>query len=97
MLHDAARRVVFCGDALKIDFDADGTAQRISTHKAYHKQIPLSRGEAQRYRDVFARLDFIAAFTPFEYATGLDTAAALRLFDDMIEGPSDTRPRPIVR
>ena len=90
ILYDAERRAVFCGDALKIDFDADGTAQRISCHKAYHKQIPLSRGEAQRYREVFAKLDFTAAFTPFECATNIDTKAALALLDDVIEGPPHT-------
>ena len=97
ILHDAERRAVFAGDALKIDFDPDGTAQRISCHKAYHKQIPLSRGEAQRYRDVFARLDFTSVFTPFEYATDLTTAAALELLDQVIEGPPFTRPVPILR
>ncbi len=97
ILHDAERRAVFCGDALKIDFDPDGTAQRISCHKAYPQQIPLSRAEAMRYRDVFARLDFTAAFTPFEYATGLDTRAALALLDDVIAGPPHTRPIPILR
>ena len=97
VLHDAGRRAVFCGDALKIDFDPDGTAQRISCHKAYHKQIPLSRDEAQRYRDVFARLDFTSAFTPFEYATDLNTAAALKLLDAVIVGPPFTHPIPIAR
>ena len=97
ILYDAERRAVFCGDALKIDFDADGTAQRISCHKAYHKQIPLSRDEARRYRDVFARLDFTAAFTPFECATNIDTKAALALLDDVIHGPPHTRPIPIAR
>ena len=97
ILYDAERRAVFCGDALKIDFDADGTAQRISCHKAYHKQIPLSRGEAMRYRDVFSKLDFTSVFTPFEYATGLDTRAALKLLDEVIEGPPHTRPIAILR
>ena len=58
ILHDAGRRAVFAGDALKIDFDPDGSAARISCHKAYHKQIPLSRDEARRYRQVFETLDF---------------------------------------
>ncbi len=97
ILYDADRKAVFCGDALKIDFDPDGTAQRISCHKAYHKQIPLSRGEAMRYRDVFSRLDFTSAFTPFEYATDLTTAAALKLLDEVIEGPPFTHPIQIAR
>lgn len=92
ILYDAERRAVFAGDALKIDFDGQGAASGISCHKAYHKQIPLSRGEAMRYREVFAKLDFTSVFTPFEYATGIDTAAALRLLDQVIEGPPFTRP-----
>ena len=95
VLHDAGRRALFAGDALKIDFDADGKAQRISCHKAYHKQIPLSRDEARRYRDVIGGLDFTSVFTPFEYATGIDTHAASRLLDAVIEGPPFTHPLPL--
>lgn len=97
VLHDAPRRALFCGDALKIDFDPDGTAARISCHKAYHKQIPLSRDEARRYREVMARLDFTSVFTPFEYATDTTTKAALRLLDEVIAGPPFTHPIPIER
>ncbi len=92
VLHDAGRRAVFCGDALKLDFDMDGRAARISCHKAYHKQIPLSRGEARRYRAVFERLDFTSVFTPFEYGTDVTTADALRLLDEVIAGPPFTHP-----
>ena len=97
VLHDVARRAVFAGDALKIDFDPDGTAARISCHKAYHKQIPLSRDEARRYRAVFETLDFISVFTPFEYATDTSTKAALALLDEVIAGPPFTKPIPIQR
>ena len=97
VLHDAGRRAVFAGDALKIDFDPDGTAARISCHKAYHKQIPLSRDEARRYRAVFETLDFTSVFTPFEYATDTSTQAALTLLDAVIAGPPFTRPMAIKR
>ena len=97
VLHDAERRALFAGDALKVDFDADGTAARISCHKAYHKQIPLSRDEARRYRDVIARLDFDKVFTPFEYAPDTTTAAAVALLDEVIAGPPFTHPVPIQR
>lgn len=97
VLHDAVRRAVFAGDALKIDFDPDGTAARISCHKAYHKQIPLSRDEACRYRAVFETLDFTSVFTPFEYATDTSTKAALALLDEVIAGPPFTRSVPIQR
>ena len=92
ILHDAERRAVFAGDALKIDFAATGNAQAISCHKAYHKQIPLSHDELRRYRAVFAKLDFTSVFTPFEYATGIGTADALALLDAMIDGRPNTRP-----
>ena len=92
VLHDAERRALFAGDALKIDFDHAGHASGISCHKAYHKQIPLSRREAERYREVIGALDFTAVFTPFEYATGISTAAARTLLDRVIEGPPFTHP-----
>ena len=97
VLHDSGRRALFAGDALKIDFDPDGAAARISTHKAYHKQIPLSRDEARRYRDVIGALDFDAVFTPFEYATNTGTGAAIALLDRVIAGPPFTTPIPIER
>ena len=94
VLHDAGRRAVFAGDALKIDFAADGEPAGISCHKAYHKAIPLTRGELARYRAVFAQLDFTSVFTPFEHAQGVTTADALRLLDTLIAAPS-TRPMPL--
>ena len=95
MLHDADRRALFSGDALKIDFDGSGAPDGISCHKAYHKQIPLSRDEAQRYRDVIGNLDFIQVFTPFEHARGVTTADARALFDRLIHGALFTHPIPI--
>ena len=97
VLHDAGRRALFCGDALKIDFGADGRSTGLSCHKAYHKQIPLSREEAKRYRAVFEKLDFTTVFTPFDFATDTSTAAALALFDAVIAGPPFTRPMAIPR
>ena len=45
VLHDAARRLLLCGDALKFEFDpADRrTATTISTHKAFVRGVPLRR------------------------------------------------------
>ena len=97
ILYDRERRAVFAGDSLKLDFDAEGNAQRISCHKAYHKQIPLSRDEVRRYRAVYEQLDFTSVFTPFEYATNTSTKAALALFDEVIAGPPFTTPIPILR
>ena len=84
VLHDPARRALFCGDALKIDCDAAGHAVALSAHKAYHKQIPLTRTEVQRYRDVFAALDFERAYTPFG-SGDVTTAQALALFDAQLQ------------
>ncbi len=97
VLHDSERAALFAGDALKVDFDPDGSPARISCHKAYHKQIPLSRGEAQRYRDVISQLHFTQVFTPFEYAPDTTTAAAVALLDEVIAGPPFTHPIPIQR
>ncbi len=95
ILHDARRRAVFVGDALKLDFDARGRLGALSTHKAYHKQIPLSPHEARCYRRVFAALDFDTVFTPFDHATGVDKAAVLALFDRMVDGAASTAPVPL--
>ena len=95
VLHDARRGAVFVGDALKLDLDGDGRVKALSTHKAFHKQIPLSPDEARRYRTVFERLDFDTVFTPFECAAGVPKAAVLELLDRMVDGGASTRPVPI--
>ncbi len=82
VLHDASRRILFCGDAFKIDQDANGNNLAVSTHKAFHKAIPLSAAEVRRYRDVIASLDFDTVCTPFEYAPGVDRSIALAVLDD---------------
>ncbi|WP_294190831.1 hypothetical protein, partial [uncultured Sphingomonas sp.] len=81
-LHDALGRRLFCGDMFKIDQDADGRSHAISSHKAFHKDIPLTHAELRRYRDVIAPLDFDAVLTPFEYAPEVNRAVALAALDD---------------
>ncbi len=95
ILHDARLGAVFVGDALKLDLDDDGRVKALSTHKAFHKQIPLSPNEARRYRAVFERLEFDTVFTPFECAVGVPKAAVLELLDRMIDGGASTQPVPI--
>jgi len=95
ILHDATRGAVFVGDALKLDFDAAGRLAALSSHKAYHKQIPLSPNEASRYRHVFEAIDFDTVFTPFDYATDVPKAAVLELLDRIVAGPGSTRPVPV--
>lgn len=92
VVHDAARKAIFAGDALKIDFHPDGRPRAISCHKGYHYEIPLSHGEIRHYRDVFAGLPFEHVFTPFEYAAGVTRDHALALFDRLLSGPPTAKP-----
>ena len=85
-LHDAAGRRLFCGDMFKVDQDAAGRAVALSSHKAFHKDIPLTHAELRRYRDVVARLDFDSLCTPFEYAE-IGQATALRALDAALARP----------
>jgi len=81
-LHDAPGRRLFCGDMFKIDQDPAGRSHAISSHKAFHKDIPLTHAELRRYRDVIAPLDFDAVLTPFEYAPEVNRAVTLAALDD---------------
>jgi len=93
VLYDERRRALFCGDSLKIEFDADGvTPVAISCHKAFHYKIPLTRGELAKYVEVFSALPFRTALTPFEYAPGVTRELALKLFAQHIAGRPHTQP-----
>ena len=92
VMYDAARKALFVGDALKIDFRPDGRPRAISCHKGYHYEIPLSHGEIRHYRKVFAELPFEHVFTPFEYAAGVTRDHALALFDRLLAGPPSAKP-----
>ena len=90
-LHDAPGGRLFCGDMFKIDQDADGRSTHVSSHKAFHKDIPLTHGELQNYRDVIAPLAFDAVLTPFEYAPEIDRDTALAVLDDALAQPPQVR------
>ncbi len=94
-LHDAEGRRLFCGDMFKIDQDAEGRSTAVSSHKAFHKDIPLTRRELQRYRDVLAPLEFDALLTPFEYAPEVGRDLALQLLDEALARPPGVVRRPI--
>lgn len=94
-LHDADRRILFCGDAFKVDQDAQGNNLAVSSHKAFHKDIPLSPDEVRHYREVIAPLAFDTICTPFEHASGIDTAMALALLDDQLARRPAVRRVPI--
>jgi hypothetical protein len=95
VLYDAPRRTLFCGDAFKVDQDEAGNSLAVSTHKAFHKSIPLTPGEIRRYREVIAPLDFDTVCTPFEHAPGVDRDIALAVLDDGLRGPPGVRHIPI--
>jgi rubredoxin len=95
VLHDAARRILFCGDAFKVDQDAAGNSLAVSTHKAFHKAIPLTPAEVCRYRVVVATLDFDTVCTPFEHAPGIGRDVALAVLDDQLRGPPGVRHIPL--
>ena len=86
VLHWAKRRLVFCGDAFKFRLDGAGRATHISTHQAYDAQIPLAHDDAQRYRDLFADLDFDGLVTPWEAVPAGGKTAALALLDAQLAG-----------
>ena len=83
-LHDLPGRRLFCGDMFKIDQDADGRSHAISSHKAFHKDIPLTHGEIRHYREVIAPLAFDAVLTPFEYAPEIGRDTALAVLDEAL-------------
>ncbi len=86
VFHDAVARRLFCGDALKVDVDEAGRPVALSSHKAYHQRIPLSRNEVSRYRDVIGGLDFTSVCTPFEAVDGVHTDLVVRYLDGLLAG-----------
>ena len=67
----------------------------MSTHKAFHKNIPLTPGEVRRYRAVIAGLEFDTVCTPFEHAPGIGRDIALAVLDDQLRGPPEVRHIPL--
>ena len=95
VLHDARRRLLFCGDVFKVDQDAAGRSHAVSSHKAFHKDIPLTAGEVARYKSVIGSLDFQGVLTPFEYAPEVDTALATAVLDAQVQGSPKVRRHPV--
>lgn len=86
-LYDRDQQRLFCGDMFKVDQDDASRSTALSTHKAFHKNIPLTHRELQRYRDVIARLDFGSLCTPFEFAPDVGRAQALASLDASLARP----------
>lgn len=89
-LHDAPGRRLFCGDMFKID-QVDGVSHAVSSHWAFHKDIPLTHKQLRRYRDVIAPLEFDAVLTPFEYAPEVGRDVALAVLDEALSRPPGVR------
>jgi len=94
-LFDAEKKILFAGDALKIEFDEAGHAQALSCHKGFHYSIPLTYEELRRYRDVFAQFDFDHVCTPFEFGQGVSQRKAIALVQRLLDTEPHTQPIPI--
>ena len=89
VLHDARRGILFSGDALKLDLDPEDErrALGISCHKAFVRDVPLTRAELASYRRVFERMvPWEQTWTPFEQGANAGRAAALALVDGQLAG-----------
>ena len=91
-LYDDQYKILFLGDALKIDFDAAGEPTALSCHKGYHYEIPLTREELLHYREVFQRFPFEHVCMPFEFGRGVGQAEALGLVAYLLYSGIHTRP-----
>lgn len=93
VLHDAARGILFSGDALKLELDPEDErrATGISCHKAFVRGVPLTAAELRGYRGVFAPLPFGQTWTPFEQGANAGRAAALALIDEQLAGRPHAR------
>ena len=97
VLFDRARRILFCGDALKFEMAPGDPRQAltISAHKAFVRGIPLTPRELRRYRDVFEPLPFQQTWTPFEQARNSGRREALALIDGMLATRPHAAPVPL--
>ena len=97
VLHDARRRLLLCGDALKFELDPSDRrrATSISTHKAFVRSVPLTTAELRCYREVFAALDFVETWTPFEQVRNSGRTEALTLIDEQLQVRPHARQVPI--
>ncbi len=99
VLHDATRKILFCGDALKFELDPSDRrkALTISTHKAFVRSIPLTSSELLHYRNVFEALDFEQSWTPFEQASDSGRLEARLLIDSMLSSRPHCTPMNILQ
>ncbi|MGB3775169.1 MAG: hypothetical protein WA951_07935 [Leeuwenhoekiella sp.] len=91
-LFDAEKKILFAGDALKIDFDERGEACALSCHKGYHYHIPLTPDELRHYQKVFSMYDFEHVCTPFEFGRNVSQKKALALVNHLLQTEPHTNP-----
>jgi hypothetical protein len=94
-LYDAEKKLLFAGDALKIDFDEHEVPRALSCHKGYHYHIPLTRDELLHYQQVFSTFDFEHVCTPFEFGRGVSQRQAMALVNHLLQTEPHTQPVPI--
>lgn len=84
-LYDRARKVLFCGDALKFDLDSvdPRRAKGISAHKAFVRGVPLTPQESVRYQEVFSRCHFEKTYSPFEQVHNVGSNTVNRFFEQL--------------
>lgn len=84
ILYYAPKKILFAGDALKFE-EKSGKTIGVSCHKAFHKQIPLSKSEIEKYQAVISGLDFKQVCTPFEHTADATTKDATHLFETLLK------------
>ena len=92
-LYDAEKKILFAGDALKIDFDEHEVPRALSCHKGYHYHIPLTRDELLHYQQVFSTFDFEHVCTPFEFGRGVSQQQAMALINHLLQTEPHTPAR----
>ena len=99
VLHDARRRRLYCGDALKFTFPDPGQTvgepDTVSCHKAFDAHIPLTHGDVRRYLAMLEPLDFDEVVTPWEVVTRGGKDAAMDLLHAQLQGRPFADPYPI--
>lgn len=84
VLHDENRKLLFCGDALKPEWDRFDDPNRelvgLSCHLAFPLATALARGDVERYAEVIGQLAFDGVGTSFEFISGVTTEDVVYLY-----------------
>ncbi len=83
------------GQAALHDMPGERLFRGNSTHKSFHKDIPLTHAELRRYRDVIPPLDFDAVLTPLKYAPEVNRTVALTVLDEALARAPGVRRLPL--